>query len=277
VLAALGALSLSYATGVLSGITPRFIYPLLAFLYIYAMHILNRFLDKGASTYNDPEKAAFYRKYRIVLVITGIASAIIALILSYFLGTKIYLLMAVLCILGVIYSIPLVPMSLRHLWRYSKIKDIPGSKSLSEALAWAAVVSLLPLLGKDPIRLSSTVITFYLVISMVYVRAAVFDILQVQGDMIVGKETLPIILGEKRTLLLLKGIIIVAILVLIILPFIHMATYFSFFLLICFILLTISLISYERGRIHSEPLIEYLVEASFILTGLLALLWQGLT
>ena len=276
-LVALGAFSLSYASAVLSGTTPKLIYPLLAFLYIYAMHVLNRFLDKGASTYNDPEKAAFYRKNRVFLVLTGIVSAIIALILSYLLGTKIYLLMAGLCILGIIYSIPLVPMSLRHLWRYSKIKDIPGSKGLSEAFAWAVVIALLPLLGKDPIKWPSTIITFYLVFSMAYVRTALFDILQVQGDMIVGKETLPIILGENRALFLLKGIILSACLLLIIAPIFNLVTYFSFFLLVCFILLSVSLMSHEKGRIHSEPHTEYLVEASFILAGLLGLLWQGLS
>ena len=185
--------------------------------------------------------------------------------------------MAGLCILGIIYSIPLVPMSLRHLWRYSKIKDIPGSKSLSEAIAWAVVIALLPLLGKDPIKWPSTIITFYLVFSMAYVRTALFDILQVQGDMIVGKETLPIILGEKRALFLLKGIILSACLLLIIAPIFNLVTYFSFFLLVCFILLSVSLMSHEKGRIHSEPHTEYLVEVSFILAGLLGLLWQGLS
>ena len=276
-LVALGAFSLSYASAVLSGKTaPTFIYPLLAFLYIYAMYVLNRFLDKGASTYNDPEKATFYRKNRIFLVLTGIVSAVIALTLSYMLGTKIYLLMAGLCILGIIYSIPLVPMSLRHLWRYSKIKDIPGSKSLSEALAWAAVIALLPLLGKDPIKWPSTLIIFYVVFSMAYVRTALFDILQVQGDMIVGKETLPITLGENKTIFLVKGIILSAVLLLIIAPLFKLVSYFSFFLLICLILLSISLLSHEKGRIRSEPYTEYLVEASFLLSGLLGLLWQVL-
>ena len=48
--------------------------------------------------------------------------------------------------IGFIYSVRIVPTSLGHLWRYSTIKEIPGSKTLSTALAWGAVIALLPLL-----------------------------------------------------------------------------------------------------------------------------------
>ena len=47
ILVALGASSLSHAAALLSGRSPDIYHPLLAFLYIYAMHVLNRFLDKG--------------------------------------------------------------------------------------------------------------------------------------------------------------------------------------------------------------------------------------
>ena len=39
---------------------------------------------------------------------------------------------------------------------------------------------------------------------LVFVRTAFFDILDMQGDRIVGKETIPIIIGEKRTMVMLK-------------------------------------------------------------------------
>jgi len=42
---------------------------------------------------------------------------------------------------------------------------------------------------------------------LVFVRTAFFDILDMQGDRLVGKETIPILLGEKRSLRLLKGLL----------------------------------------------------------------------
>ncbi|MFC1819671.1 4-hydroxy-3-methylbut-2-enyl diphosphate reductase, partial [Thermodesulfobacteriota bacterium] len=128
IMVALGAFSLSHAAAILSGREPDIFHPLLSFLYIYAMHVLNRFLDKGASSYNDPERSGFYKKHRTFLTLSSITSIIGALALSYHLGITVFIAMSGLCILGIIYSIPIVPLSRRHLWRYSKIKDIPGSK-----------------------------------------------------------------------------------------------------------------------------------------------------
>ncbi len=271
---ALGAFSLAYASAVLSGRRPDFIHPFLAFLYIYAMHLLNRFLDKGASTYNDPERANFYSRHRLFLILTSIVSIAGALALSCYLGVAVFLVVAGLSLLGIIYSIPLIPTGLRHLWRYSKIKDVPGSKTLSEALAWAVVITLLPLLGPLHMDWAAATISFLVVFFMAYVRSAFFDLLQVQGDLIVGKETLPIILGEKRTLTLLKCFIVSAALLLIIAPFLGLISPFSLFLLISFLTLSLCLTIYENRRIYPGPLLEALVEGNFFLAGLLGLIWQ---
>ena len=194
--AAFGAFSLGHAVNVLSGRNPDLILPSLAFLYIYAMHVLNRLLDKGAGTYNDPERAAFYRKYRQILILSGLVAISGALALSALLSLPALLATAGLSILGTVYSLPIVPLRRAHLWRYSKIKDIPGSKTFAQAFAWAAVMALLPLLGTPRGPWTGEVVSFLFVFSVVYVRSAFFDIFQVQGDLIVGSETLPITLGE---------------------------------------------------------------------------------
>ena len=271
---ALGAFSLAYAAAILSGRRPDLIHPSLAFLYIYAMHMVNRFLDKGASTYNDPEMANFYSKHRIFLILTGMASMIGAFALSYHLGATIFFAVAGLSILGIIYSIPIVPKRLRPLWRYSSIKDIPGSKTLSISLAWGAVISLLPLLGPIQVEIPSAIISVMFVLSMVYVRSALFDIFQAQGDLIVGVETLPIILGEKKTLLLLKWVILCSALLICAAPLLGLAGPFSYLVLLCFVSLTLCLFAYERRWIYAGTRLEVLVEGNFFLAGLLALFWQ---
>ena len=172
IVAAFGAFSLAHAMNVLSGRAPDLILPSLAFLYIYAMHVLNRLLDKGAGTYNDPERAAFYRRYRRLLVLSGVVAIAGALILSAFMSLWAFLATAGLSILGTVYSLPIVPLSRRHLWRYSKIKDIPGSKTSAQAFAWGVVIALLPLLGTPGGPWSGEVVSFLFVFSVVYVRSA---------------------------------------------------------------------------------------------------------
>ncbi|MEW6669424.1 MAG: 4-hydroxy-3-methylbut-2-enyl diphosphate reductase [Thermodesulfobacteriota bacterium] len=277
IMVASGAFSLAYAATILMGREPDFLHPFLAFLYIYAMHVLNRFLDKGASTYNDPERARFYRRHRIWFFHTGIGAIVAALVLSFFLGSTVLLAMAGLSLLGMVYSIPVVPVSKRLIWRYSKIKDIPGSKTFSQALAWAALISLLPLLEPVAISWGPTLLSFFFVFAMVYVRSALFEIFELQGDLIVGRETLPIALGEKRTFLLLKGIILVGGLVLAVAPLVCSVCAFSYLLLPCFLSLTLTLLAYERRWLYPGTRLEAMVEGNLFLAGLLALCWHLLS
>jgi 4-hydroxy-3-methylbut-2-enyl diphosphate reductase len=275
-LVAFGAFALSYAVTILSGRHPDLIHPSIAFLYIYAMHVLNRFLDKGASTYNDPERANFHRKYRRFLILTAVLALFGALGLSYHLGPRVFLAIAGLSILGTIYSIPVVPARLRHLWRYSKIKDIPGSKNFSEALAWAAVIALIPLIEIVKIDWPAAAISFLLVLSIAYVRSALFDVFQVQGDMIVGIETLANTLGEERTLQLLKGISATVALVLLMAPVLGLVSPFSYLLALCLGALFLSLLVYEKQWLYADSRLELLIEGNLVLAGLLGVFWQGL-
>ena len=277
IMVALGAFCLSLAANIISGRKPDVIHPSLSFLYIYGMRVFNRFLDKGAGTYNDPEMAGFYKRHKVFLTLSGITAIIGALMISFHMGTAILVAMAALSLLGVIYSIPLVPLSVRDLWKYTKMRDIPGSKNLMEALAWAAVIVVVPLLELLDLHWSNALVAFLFVMMTAFVRAAFFDILEVQGDLVVGVETLPITLGERRTLLLLKAIIVSTALILIIAPLAGATGNFSFLMLMPLAALSVLLVVYEKGRIQHGPLLEYLVEGNFLLAGILALVWHILS
>ena len=271
---ALGAFSFAYAASMLAGREPNLAFPLLTFLYLYAMHIFNRFLDKGASAYNDPDRAAFLKTHKGLLNITGITALVLALVLSYIIGVVTFIALTSLSLLGIIYSIPLVPEQFRQKYRYVKIKDIPGSRSLSEALAWVAVITILPMLETVGGKLLPAIITGLIVFSWSYARAILFSLFQVQGDLMVGTETLPITLGERRTLLLLKIILISSAFILIVNPIIGIAGPICYIMLIPLFTLSFSLVAYEKQWLYPGIALEALVESNFLLTGLLALIWQ---
>ena len=270
-----GAFCFAYAVTILSERNPDFIFPFLTFLYIYAMHVFNRFLDKGASAYSDPERAVFLKKYKYLLITMGIAAIVTALVLSYEIGLMTFLALSTLSMLGIIYSIPLLPESIRHKAPYSKIKDIPGSRTLSEALAWAVIITILPLLDVNHIVWSPTIVSILAVFFMGYIRSAFFDVIRVQGDLIVGSETLPITLGEKKTLLLLKMLIFLSAIILCGAPIFGLVNSFSFFFLVPLFTLTLCLVAYERSWIYPDIAFEALVEGNFFLAGLLAVIWQA--
>jgi len=274
IMVASGAFCLAYAAMMLMGRAPDLIHPSLALLYVYSMHVLNRFLDRGASTYNDPERARFYGKHKTLLFLTGVGAMAGCLLLASFLGVKVFLAMAGLSILGVTYSVPVVPLSLRPLWKYSKIKDIPGSKTFSQAVAWAALIALLPLLEPQEIWWSASVLSFLFVFIIVYVRSAVFEIFELQGDLIVGRETLPLALGETRTLLLLKGMIAVGALLLVLGELADWVGPFAHLLLLSFPFQLLTLLTYERRWLYPGTRLEALVEANLFFPGLLGLIWH---
>jgi 4-hydroxybenzoate polyprenyltransferase len=197
-----------------------------------------------------------------------------ALGLSYMVGMITFMSLTGLSVLGIIYSVPVVPEQIRNRSRYSKIKDIPGSRSLSEALAWTAVITLLPVLEARGLDVSASIMTGVVIFTWSYARAIFFSLLQVQGDLMVGTETLPITLGERRTLILLRIIFLITAVILLVGPTLGIASMFCYLMLIPLCTLWLSLLAYERQWLPPGIALEALVESNFLLTGLLGLIWQ---
>lgn len=275
-ISAAGAFSLAYGAAVLSGAGHTLIFSILAFFYIYAMHVFNRFLDKGASTYDDPDRAAFLRQHRKLLVLTGVTSIVAALVLAYTIGAITFLLLLGLSALGVIYSIPLVPKALKRKSRYTRIKDIPGSRSLSEALAWTAIIILLPAFENGGMKWQAAIATALMVFWLSYARAILFSLFRVQGDLMVGTETLPISLGKQRTMHFLKIVLVIVALVLLLSPLLNITAPATYFLLFPLFTLSICLLAYEKGWLYPGLMLESLVEGNFLMTGMVVYIGQTL-
>lgn len=270
----IGAFSLTYAGLVLSQGSAHLIYPFLALLYVYSMHVLNRFLDKEASKYNDPGIALFYTQHKTFLITTSLATIGTGLFLSLSLGIVQFLLFLALTILGLAYSIPIIPFRSGYLGRYAKIKDLPGSKTLAEALAWGTISSLLPIIGWPRPFWPGVLISFLFVSSTCYVRSGLFDILNIQGDLIVGKETLPIAMGEKRSLKLLLLVNGFFAAILLLSAGIGIVSGLGYPLIICFLIAICYLTAYQGGWVKDGPPLQAIVESNLLFAGLLAFIWK---
>jgi len=271
---AIGAFSLTYAGLMLSKGNADLIHPLLALFYVYSMHVLNRFLDKGASTYNDPGVALFYNQHRTFLITTSVTGIGTGLILSLYLGTSQFVLFLVLALLGIVYSIPIIPLRFGYLGRYAKIKDLPGSKTMAEALAWGIISSLLPIVGLPEPFWPGVLTSFFFVSSICYIRSGLFDILNIQGDLIVGRETLPIALGEEKALDLLLLINALFGIFILLSTSIGMVSNLGFVLTICFLNSFVYLTAYQKGWIREGSRLQAFAESNLLLAGLLALVWK---
>ena len=84
------------------------------------------------------------------------------------------------------------------------LKEIPGSKTVFTAVAWGVLAALIPVVCSDQEFSGATAMAFFFVAGMIFIRSGLFEILAIEGDRVVGKETLAIALGKERTLNLLR-------------------------------------------------------------------------
>jgi len=268
----IGAGCLCYACTMLQGISRFLPYVIISILYVQSMHILNHLTGSESDSYNDPDRASFYKKHKVFLTALAVISGGAGLITAYTMGPVAFLILFIMSIMGLSYNLRLLPRRLTGN-RYFRIRDIPGSKTYLIAMAWGIVTSILPSLSAfGQIGLSAALI-FLWSTSLVFVRTAFFDILDMQGDRIVGKETLATLLGENRTMRLLKFVQILSIFLLLISTVFGFISSLGFVLLICPVLLFSILIAYERGYVLPGIRLEFFIETLFPLAGVVALVW----
>ncbi len=273
VVVAAGAGCLSYACAMLMGIgefLPHVVW--ISMLYVLSMHTLNNLTGLKADRYNDPEREAFYRRHYFLLIFIALSSGAAGLYIAYFQGITSFLVLLLMSVLGLSYNIELIPKSL-DFGKYSRIRDISGSKTILIAVAWGVVTTILPAITAGHSLSLKTAIVFFWATGLAFARTAFFDILDMQGDRIVGKETIPILLGEKKSIRILKmvlgiwGVLIVAASLTNVLPVLGLG------LSLCPVAMLALISMHENGFMLPGIRLEFLVESHFFLAGMVTLLY----
>ena len=268
----IGAGALCYACNKLQGIHQTFPYILISMLYVHSMHILNHLTDTRAERFNDPDRAKFYVKHKKLLAISAVLSGGAGLIIAFNIGLFPFLALLIMSLLGLSYNLRVVPAWLSRI-KYRRLRDIPGSKTLLIAMAWGIVTAVLPPLSKFGVISWINIMVALWAIGIVFVRTAFFDILDMQGDRLVGKETIPILLGEKRSMQALKIVLIGLTVTLIVSAAFQLISGLGYALIICPIFIMIIILAYERAQMFPGIRLEFLFETQFLLAGIISFLW----
>jgi (E)-4-hydroxy-3-methyl-but-2-enyl pyrophosphate reductase len=270
---ATGAGSLSYVSSLLQQVEPQFTYFFVAFFYVYAMHLLNHFTDK-ASKLNDPVQTMFYGRHRLFLLVTGIASAFMALILGAYLGLVPFAFILVMSGIGLLYNFKIIPDRIARVTLITTLKEIPGSKTMFTAVAWGVLAALIPVVCSDQPISGATAIAFFFVAGMIFIRSGIFEIMAIEGDRVVGKETLAIALGKERTFTLLFVSSLVFIAVVLGAAWRGVIPSLGYSLSLCGFYMLAYLVLYHQTLMESSLMLESLIEGNMILAGILAFLWD---
>ena len=282
---------LCYIGSVLMGIKFHPEYFGLVFCYVLAMHVLNRFTETGVNKFrDDPFRQNFYNNNSKAMFILGLCSMILAIFLSIRMDAIIFILVLVSSIVGVLYSVKVVPKGKFNLLGFRRLKDIAASKNFFVASAWA-VVSIFPLIlleqqRSDDLSFNENQFLFFryfaafiFLFLITGIRSIYMDLSDIAGDRLVGRDSVPIVFGEKRTRKLIRYLLIFLFVFLFILTFIKilppLGYVIGFWILIEFLMVEY----YTDGKLRQYSIIrrDLIVDGHFILAGLIAWTWKFFT
>jgi len=270
---ALGAGCLGYAATCLQNLPASLPAISVAVLYVMSMHILNNLTGRAEDQYNDPDRERFYNNHKLALTFLAITAGALGLVAAFQMGTLPFWTLLAMSLLGLSYNLRLIPAGFWANLRFRRIRDLPGSKTILIALAWGVVTAGLPALAADEARWSSGLLATVWATGIAFVRTAYFDILDIQGDRIVGKETIPILMGPERSMRLLKALLVACLVFLPAAGLLGVFTPLAYLLALASVYLLTIIVFHERGYLLPGLLLEFLVESLFVFSGLLALVY----
>ena len=272
ILLALGAGSLTYACSVIQQLPRTLIHAAIAMLYVFSMQVLNNIFAIKSDTYNHPDRAIFYRRYRPVLALLAMGSGAAGLYLAYTTGVVSFFILLLMSLLGLSYNLKMIPETWKGKFKIRRIKDIPGSKTILITMAWGIVTTILPAVDTRSMPVWHT-LAFLYAAGLVFSRTAFFDIVAIQGDRIAGRETLPILLGEEKSFVLIRCVL-AGIMVLLAGAWLTGLPAALSIPLALVPALMLGLVLFFGKKTYTAGIqIEFLIESCFLLTGMMAFIF----
>jgi 4-hydroxy-3-methylbut-2-enyl diphosphate reductase len=172
---------------------------ILSFFYFLAMYLWNSLTSLETTQHLGISRYRFYHRYKSLLLFLAGAILIVTLGVSFFSGRSLFLLMLLATVIGSVYHVTIVPKPLRRFFKYYNLKDIPSSRDLFIALAWSTVLTFIPQATRSSLTISPlAIVCFVWIFILAFLRSLIFDLRDIEGDRIMGRETLITIVGEKR-------------------------------------------------------------------------------
>jgi len=266
---AVGAGCLSMVGMLLQDITINIQNIIIAATYVYAMHTINRLQDSNFGRIRGSFRETAYIRHRRTYMTSAAVALIVSLSLAFIEGIVPSLLLWLMSLLGIFYNIKILPSR----WRLKRLVDIPGSKNVFTATAWAFVAVLMPQLAISLEITPGTIVTFLFVFNIVFAKSALSDMMDIQSDRLVGRETIPVVIGEKNTRRLLQGVSIVTGIVLVVAFLAGSVPSLSLVVLISIFYIWICLGFYDRKARFSNIALEGMLGTNNVIAGVIGLSW----
>ncbi|MEA1997462.1 MAG: 4-hydroxy-3-methylbut-2-enyl diphosphate reductase, partial [Gemmatimonadota bacterium] len=274
VFVAFASAMLCYANARMMGITLGWLPYSVSFFYIMSIHLLSHLTDQGAFEVTRSQRLSPYRYREKYFMTLMAASAVTAAVLAGIKGFLPLIVMLLLIALGVLYRLDILSFIMPSGKKKFSLRLIPASKDLVMALGWSFVTVFFPLiLTGHRIVTPAFFVTFISTFLLVTIRSLFFDIRDIQGDQIVGRETLPTIIGTRGTKILLITLTTMQAMVIITGAATGWLSGFSYPMLLVTAYICFYLYLYQRRVIHQGTAVEVMGDMQFILAGAVALIF----
>ncbi|HPC85436.1 MAG TPA: 4-hydroxy-3-methylbut-2-enyl diphosphate reductase [Smithellaceae bacterium] len=266
---ALGAGCLALAGMLLQNLPVSVTSVAVASFFVYAMHVLNRLVTSKESGLIGSFREPFYLRHEKIFRLAAFASLFIALLLSLAGSVYAFGLLLFISLAGGFYNMKLLPGNRR----FQRLRDIPGSKNFFTAFAWGIATAVLPALSAGGDFSAGTAVAFVFTLVLVFTRSALSDVMDMQSDKLLGRETIPVIIGKEKTQMLLKIMLLILLGILIVSPVAGWSPTPGLFLILCVLYVWICFRLCDRRAGFSGAAIEGLLETSYIIAGFAVLGW----
>lgn len=188
-----------YIAALFQNITPNLWNLTIPFCIIFAVYNLNRKTDEIEDSINRQERFSFTKRYEKVLFAAALVAYSYVFVISALYGAVALGVILLPLLAGILYSVPWLPRFLQ----YRRLKEIPLVKNMMVSLSWALTLTLLPPAFAFLPFGSDTFLTFCFFLNWAIVASILPDIRDREGDERAGVYTIPVLIGEKRTLSIL--------------------------------------------------------------------------
>jgi 4-hydroxy-3-methylbut-2-enyl diphosphate reductase len=270
---ALGAALMTFTAQKLQGVTTSPLHLATSAFYIHSMYVINRLTHIRSYQFEEIFQADPILTHRKLSQALLILTCFSSLVCSFFMGTSFFILILLSTAAGLLYHVKIFPPNNLPLLRHRRPKDIPLSKDLGIAIAWGVICTATTdaerYLGMFPSI--TTILTFLFVFSIAFTRTLFNDLHDIQRDMVVGRETLPILMGKKFPkvfpsvpVLFVSILIVTAILT---------STWQKplLFLLLTPLWTAVSHRFFTGGKLEDETIFDAIIDFSFVLPALIIL------
>lgn len=186
-----------------------FLIIILFFLVTSGIYLINRVVDKE-DKFNNINRWNFFNKSPLVanawLFLSSIFIISPFLILLFLNSIKLSIIFLCIAILGLAYSIKIIPIPSLKSYNWISLKDIPILKNIIVCILWGGSALLVSVFSYTKSYLQVfDLIVILITFSITALSGSVgADSRDIEGDKIRGLITLPILLGEIKTCYLLE-------------------------------------------------------------------------